>query len=65
LAGDWNRKPFGQLHYSIQSGKTTFENVYGMGLFDWLAKHPVDASMFSETMVGLHGAEPEAARQGL
>ena len=29
-------------------------------MFDWLAKHPAEASMFSETMVGLHGAEPAA-----
>jgi hypothetical protein len=60
LAGDWNRKSLGQLHYSIQTGKTAFEKVFGMPLFEWLANHPVDASMFSETMVGLHGAEPPA-----
>src|SRR5262249_11335848 len=27
---------------------------------DWLAKNPQEASMFSETMVGFHGAEPAA-----
>ena len=31
-----------------------------MPLFEWLAEHPVEASRFSETMVGFHGAEPEA-----
>ena len=31
-----------------------------MPLFEWLARHPADASMFSETMVGFHGAEPAA-----
>lgn len=60
LAGDWNTKSLGQLQYSIQTGKTGFEKAFGMPLFEWLAKHPVEASMFSETMVGLHGAEPEA-----
>ena len=29
-----------------------------MPVVDWLANHSVEASMFSETMVGLHGAEP-------
>ncbi|HTV30283.1 MAG TPA: methyltransferase [Xanthobacteraceae bacterium] len=60
LAGDWNRKTLGELHYSVQTGKPAFEKVFGVGLFEWLAKHPVDASTFSETMVGFHGAEPEA-----
>ncbi len=60
LAGDLVTKSVGQLHYSIQTGKTGFEKVFGMPPFEWLAKHPVEASMFSETMVGFHGAEPEA-----
>src|SRR5262245_36383028 len=29
-----------------------------MPIFDCLGKHPEQASMFSETMVGFHGAEP-------
>jgi methylphosphotriester-DNA--protein-cysteine methyltransferase len=40
LAGDWNRKMLGELHYSIQTGKPAFEKAFGMGLFEWLAKHP-------------------------
>jgi len=51
---------FGQLLHSVQTGKPGFERDLGMPLFDWLAKHPEDASMFSETMVGFHGAEPPA-----
>ena len=31
-----------------------------MPIFDWLAKHPEEASLFSETMVSFHGAEPAA-----
>ncbi len=60
LAGPLFTKPASELHYSIKTGKTSFERVFGMPLFEWLAKHPVEASMFSETMVGLHGAEPGA-----
>jgi hypothetical protein len=60
LAGDLFTKPMGQLHYSTQTGKTGFEKVFGMPLFEWLANHPAEASMFSETMVGFHGAEPAA-----
>jgi hypothetical protein len=55
----WTRG-FAELLYSVQTGEPGFEKQLGMPLFDWLAKHPEDASMFSETMVGFHGAEPPA-----
>jgi O-methyltransferase domain len=60
LAGDLFTKSLEHLHYSVQTGKSGFEKAFGMPLFEWLANHPVDASMFGETMVGLHGAEPPA-----
>jgi O-methyltransferase domain/Dimerisation domain len=60
VAGPLFTKSASELHYSIKTGKTAFEKVFGTPLFEWLAKHPVEASMFSDTMVGLHGAEPDA-----
>ena len=47
-----------EIVYSLQTGKTGFEKVWGMGAFDYLAQHPAEASLFSETMVGFHGSEP-------
>jgi hypothetical protein len=58
--GDWFTCGMDQLLYSVQTGKTGFEKTFGMPAFDWLAKHPEEASLFSETMVGFHGAEPAA-----
>jgi len=46
--------------YSIQTGKTGFEKAQGMPLFDYLARHPEDASLFSEAMVGFSSQEPPA-----
>ena len=60
LASDWWLRGFSQLLYSVQTGKPGFEKHLGMPIFDWLAKHPDEASMFSQTMVGFHGAEPPA-----
>ena len=60
LASDWMSRGLGQLLYSVKTGKSGFEQSLGMPIFDWLAKHPEEASMFSETMVGIHGAEPPA-----
>jgi len=51
---------FGQLLYSVQTGKSGLEKALGMPVFDWLGQNPEMASLFSETMVGVHGAEPAA-----
>lgn len=60
IAGQLVTKSVGELPYSIKTGQPAFEKLFRMPLFEWLAKHPVEASMFSETMVGFHGAEPAA-----
>jgi hypothetical protein len=36
------------------------EKALGQPLFEYLASRPREASLFSETMVGFHGAEPPA-----
>jgi hypothetical protein len=51
---------WGHMVHSVRTGKTGFEKAQGMPLFDYLAQHPEAASLFNETMVGLHGQEPPA-----
>jgi O-methyltransferase domain/Dimerisation domain len=60
LAGDWIWRGFEHLLYSIETGGSGLEHSLGEPLFDWLGKHPADAALFSETMIGFHGAEPGA-----
>jgi hypothetical protein len=60
LASEWMSRGWEHLLYSVQTGACGFEQSLGMPLFDWLAKHPEEASLFSETMVGFHGTEPAA-----
>jgi hypothetical protein len=60
LASNWMSQGFDNLLYSVQTGKSGFEKSLGMPIFDWLAKNPEAASLFSETMVGFHGEEPAA-----
>jgi hypothetical protein len=55
MAQGWAR-----LLESVQTGKPGLEQALGMPIFDWLAQHPDEASLFSETMVSFHGAEPAA-----
>lgn len=60
LASDWMVRGFGELAYSVQTGKSGLEKSLGMPVFDWLAQHVDEASLFSETMIGFHGEEPHA-----
>jgi hypothetical protein len=59
-AGPLVWKCFEQLQYSVATGKTAMEKVFGMPLFDYLAQHRELAAQFSETMVGIHSGEPAA-----
>ena len=60
LASPWMTSGWERLLESVQTGRPGLEKALGMPIFDWLAQHPEDASLFSETMVSFHGAEPAA-----
>jgi hypothetical protein len=60
VGSHWFVGSFDNIIHSIQTGETGFEKVQGMPIFEYLARHPEDASLFSETMVGVHGEEPPA-----
>jgi O-methyltransferase domain/Dimerisation domain len=60
LGSPWAQSAWDHLVYCVQTGKTGFEKAQGMPLFDYLARHPEDASLFNETIVGFHGQEPPA-----
>jgi hypothetical protein len=63
LAGDLVMRSWDQLLYSLKTGKTALEHIFGKPLFEILAERPEEASLFSETMVGFHGAEPPAVAE--
>jgi hypothetical protein len=60
IASDWWFSGFGQLRYAVETGRSGLEKTLGMPLFDWLAQNPDQSSLFSETMVGVHGMESAA-----
>jgi len=60
LAGDVIWRGYENLLYSVETGKSGLEKSLGEPMFDWLGKHPEEASLFSETMIGFHGMEPAA-----
>ena len=60
LNGEEHYRCWGELLYSVQSGQTAFEKLYGQPIFPYLAAHPRQARIFDEGMVGVHGAETKA-----
>jgi hypothetical protein len=60
LASPWMTSGWVRLLESVQTGRPGLEHALGMPIFDWLAQRPEEASLFSETMVSFHGAEPAA-----
>ena len=60
LCGGPISQAWDNLRYSLQTGKPGFDKAHGAAIFDWLGAHPKEASLFGETMIGFHGAEPAA-----
>lgn len=60
LAGQWAWRAWEEFPHSVETGKTAMEKAWGMPIFEFLDKHPQEASYFSEAMVGFHGEEPPA-----
>jgi len=51
LGSPWLQDAWDHVVHSVQTGKTGFEKAQGMPLFDYLAQHSEDASLFSEAML--------------
>ena len=60
MGGEEHYKAWGELHYSVQTGKIAFDKLYGMPVFDFLSKNPEQAKVFDAAMVGVHGRETAA-----
>ena len=46
LGQEWMWRPWGALLESVRTGTTAFDHLYGLGTFDWFAKHPDARRLF-------------------
>src|SRR6266542_5604697 len=60
MNGEEHYSSWGELLYSVQTGKPAFEKLYGMGVFDFLSRDPEKARIFDAAMTGVHGRETAA-----
>ncbi len=60
INGEEHFRAWGDLLYSIRTGKPAFDHVFGKPVFDYIAGNPRAAALFDEAMTGVHGAETAA-----
>jgi O-methyltransferase domain/Dimerisation domain len=53
-------RAWGEVLYSVKTGKPAFEHIFGMPRFRYFADHPQDARIFSEAMTSRSGQENDA-----
>jgi hypothetical protein len=50
--GEEPYRAFGDLLHTVRTGETAFDHLYGMGHFDYLARHAEASATFHRTMAG-------------
>ena len=60
MSGDEQFRAWGEIEYSIRTGKIAFDKVFDKPIFDYLGEHPDKARIFNAAMVGIHGRESNA-----
>jgi len=60
LRGEEQYRAWGDLLHGVQTGGSSFEHIYGMNLFDYLAQNPESAKIFDESMTNLSAIESAA-----
>lgn len=60
MNGEEHFLSWSELLYSVQTGKTGFEKLYGAGVFDYLATRPEQGAVFDAAMTSIHGRETQA-----
>jgi hypothetical protein len=60
MRGEFQYRAWGELLYSVQTGQSAFEKIYGKPIFEFLSDNPETGRLFDQAMTGVHGRETEA-----
>jgi hypothetical protein len=53
----------GAMRSTVTTGKPGWNEAIGEPIFEWMAKHPDQAEIFNDAMIGIHGGEPPAVAE--
>ncbi len=57
---EWGALGWSQIEYGIRTGKPSVDKVYGMPIFEYMAKHPEEAAIFNGAMTALSAIDSPA-----
>lgn len=57
MMGEEHFRCWGELLYSVRTGETAFDHIYGKPIFEYLSEHPEAAANFDAAMTSVHGRE--------
>jgi SAM-dependent methyltransferase len=60
MMGEEYFRAWGELLYSVRTGKPAFDQIFGQPLFNFLAQHSEQAAIFDKAMLGAHGRDAAA-----
>src|SRR5262249_5628997 len=60
MNGEEHYRGWGEILYSLRTGKPAFDRIFGKPAFEYLAENPESARTFDAAMVGVHGVETPA-----
>jgi ubiquinone/menaquinone biosynthesis C-methylase UbiE len=60
MLGEEQYRAWGEFMHSVQTGDSSFEHIYGMNLFEYLAQNPESAKIFDESMTNASVVESAA-----
>ncbi|HEY0408474.1 MAG TPA: methyltransferase dimerization domain-containing protein, partial [Pyrinomonadaceae bacterium] len=60
MAEGWHLRPWNDIMYSVQTGRPSFEHVFGQPIFPYLGEHPDDARVFNNAMTSFSASVVEA-----
>jgi O-methyltransferase domain/Dimerisation domain len=60
MMGEEHYRSWGELLYSVRTGKIAFDKIFGKPCFDFLSENPEQAALFDKAMVSVHGRETAA-----
>jgi len=60
MNGEDQFRPWCEIIYSLETGKSAYEMIWGKSVFEFLSEHPEKARIFDKAMIGIHGRSTNA-----
>lgn len=60
MGEEWHLRPWNNIMYSVETGRPSFDHIFGQPVFPYFSQHPKDARVFNDAMTSFSSAVVEA-----